>query len=517
MNDAPRKRLTMSSKPMTKSAQGCWTCKSRKIRCDQSFPSCRRCTQARRECEGYETRLSWPRESDKKRAILAGLQGSGSPIQKRHMRHLYFLNTTFEDIELYCRLSSLNTLRTSGWGLSREKTWVEPYSDITDTELLHYFQHAAHESLATFDPMAEICDVIIPLLFTGDTVSRRALLYALLAFSSLHHTGLQRRAMSLKVAALGALSASAKAASEGLVEAAQHIAACMLLCNFEILIPSENSGEWLLYNRGAKNIIESSHLDNQLDDGIIRKLLDWVYYHDAMSQFTLFHWQRKTPRLQPTTIETHTITPTTQSFPQAENRRATHFQSPSHTILNILSDVWEVLLDPTDPRTHAIEYRHRLEALEWKIDNLPSSASNLNDVEFVITGDELDVTVQLYQVATRIYLARASQSLLEAPVNLDFLVDKAYEGPVQNCHCRHFFPLLILACEARTDEQRAAILNLIDRTGRKSATRSMQSFRAQVQSFWIQSDLYADGDLVSNYLEMMKTVISSDRALPSYA
>lgn len=82
--------------------------------------------------------------------------------------------------------------------------------------------------------MSHIRDVIIPMVFTSDTVSRRALLHALLAFSSLHRSGLHRKTMSLKVAALGALSASAKEASQGMVEAAQHVAACMILCSFEV-------------------------------------------------------------------------------------------------------------------------------------------------------------------------------------------------------------------------------------------------------------------------------------------
>lgn len=84
------------------------------------------------------------------------------------------------------------------------------------------------------------------------------------------------------------------------------------------------------------------------------------------------------------------------------------------------------------------------------------------------------------------------------------------------CHCRHFFPLLIIAGEARTDEQRVAIMNLIDRTEKHGYVRSMKAFRAQVQSFWVQQDLHADGEPILDYLGLMKGIISSDRVLPSY-
>jgi hypothetical protein len=69
---------------------------------------------------------------------------------------------------------------------------------------------------------------------THDTVSGHALLYALLAFSSLRHSGLHQETMQFKVAALQALSASAKGATQGSAEAAQHVATCMLLCAFEV-------------------------------------------------------------------------------------------------------------------------------------------------------------------------------------------------------------------------------------------------------------------------------------------
>ncbi|KAI0459628.1 fungal-specific transcription factor domain-containing protein [Xylaria acuta] len=499
----------MSSNSKTKSRRGCWTCKSRKVQCDQGVPNCRRCVQAGRECEGYGLRLSWPRENDRKRAIVVVLPVTGAPMRTRHMSPSQFLNTTSQDIELYRHLSSPGAPKTPGSGLPSAKLWSQPQSEMAEMELIHYFRDAAHQSLATFSPtMSHIRDAIIPMIFTNDTVSRRALLHALLAFSSLHRSGLHRKTMSLKVAALGALSASAKEASQGLVEAAQHVAACMILCSFEIFLPSENSGEWLWYIRGAMEVVEGAQLGDQPDHNVIRKLLDWVYYHDSLSRFTLFHWRHQYPTVHGTDTISRPVPPL------VENRKASLLQNPTHSILNILSEVCDVLLDPNDPRSHDVEYKDRLRALEWKVDNLPSATSTTTDSDDA--EGELEFTVQLYQAATRVYLARASQNPLEPTANLDFLVDRAYAGPVQTCYCRHFFPLLIIACEARTDEQRLAILNLIDRTDKKGYVRSMQTFRAQVQWFWIQKDLHADSDLILNYLGLMKSVISSNRALPSY-
>ncbi len=67
-----------------------------------------------------------------------------------------------------------------------------------------------------------------------DTVSRLAVFYALLAFSSLRLNGLHQQAIQLKIMAIHSLSASAKKESLSLAEAAQHVAASMLLGSFEV-------------------------------------------------------------------------------------------------------------------------------------------------------------------------------------------------------------------------------------------------------------------------------------------
>ncbi|KAL2267259.1 hypothetical protein VTJ83DRAFT_4536 [Remersonia thermophila] len=42
-----------------KSRSGCRTCKARRLRCDETKPTCRNCTQKGLECPGYQQRLQW--------------------------------------------------------------------------------------------------------------------------------------------------------------------------------------------------------------------------------------------------------------------------------------------------------------------------------------------------------------------------------------------------------------------------------------------------------------------------
>ncbi|KAI0867757.1 fungal-specific transcription factor domain-containing protein [Hypoxylon argillaceum] len=43
----------------TKTFTGCWTCRSRKVKCDETRPQCRVCLNRHLACEGYGVRLQW--------------------------------------------------------------------------------------------------------------------------------------------------------------------------------------------------------------------------------------------------------------------------------------------------------------------------------------------------------------------------------------------------------------------------------------------------------------------------
>jgi hypothetical protein len=40
------------------------------VRCDARKPTCGNCAKARRDCQGYGTQLSWPKDGDGKRAVV---------------------------------------------------------------------------------------------------------------------------------------------------------------------------------------------------------------------------------------------------------------------------------------------------------------------------------------------------------------------------------------------------------------------------------------------------------------
>lgn len=133
-----------------------------------------------------------------------------------------------------------------------------------------------------------------------------------------------------------------------------------------------------------------------------------------------------------------------------------------------------------------------------------------------IPDAEPPITVELYQLTTLIYLARASENAWTRSENLSSLIDRSFSIARGSSSCHHFFPLFIVACEARTEEQRRIILNVIDKTEGGAHMRSMRVFRSNILSIWVQQDLNADEDLIINYHDIIDTVVSSNSTIPSF-
>ncbi|UKZ68652.1 uncharacterized protein TrAtP1_009676 [Trichoderma atroviride] len=486
--------------------KGCWTCTARRIQCDGHLPACRKCARAQRKCEGYEMRLSWPRDNDNKRALVAD---SAPAVQSPNRRNNLFVNTTWQDMQVY-RDITLRVQPSHPLIRTIPKLWMQPQPFLEHTDLIQHFHNTAYLSLVTFTTgSVQIRDALVRMALARDTAPGLALFFALLSFSSLHRSGLHQQAIQLKILALQYLSAPVKGGRLSLVEAAQHVAASMLLSAFEILLPLGSSSEWLWYVWGAIDIAQATSLQDRAHGNDIHHVLDWAYYYNAVSRFPIYHWRHK-PLPPDTTAAKYPNTKDVAHLSLTRYRPALPSPNPTHAILNLLSELCDKLYDPWDPRSRGEDYHNSLRTLESRAENVLSTLNLVNSDADIILG------VKIWQLATRIYLSRASQSQWESTINLESEIEEAFDGIVTVCLCKHAFPLLIMACEAYTDERRAAIIDLIDRTERDSFVRNFGKLRDMIQSVWVQQDLHADGDLLVNYLGIISTVISSNTTLPFF-
>jgi predicted CoA-binding protein len=97
------------------------------------------------------------------------------------------------------------------------------------------------------------------------------------------------------------------------------------------------------------------------------------------------------------------------------------------------------------------------------------------------------------------------------------LLDRAYSLLDQIYTCERQFPLLILACEALTDERRMDILDLVARTQKYTHVRSMDFFQRGLKCLWVQKDLHADQELKLDHTQLLRVVFSCSNTLPNLA
>ncbi|CAI6014018.1 unnamed protein product [Clonostachys chloroleuca] len=318
-------------------------------------------------------------------------------------------------------------------------------------------QTAAHRSLITFAvDTSPIRDSVLRMALARDTNSGLAIFYAILAISSLCRSGLHQEAVQYKLAAIHVLFESVKGGSMSPADVAQHVAACMLLAAFEIFTPNESSGEWLRYIRMAAGLVQRNQLEVHLDGDDVRNVLDWVHYQSALSKFTTAHMKGVAVELNSFESDTPDITAISKS--------------------------------PT----------------AFPITPLYKNTS------------PCPKTTELYRIVTIIYLYRASQGFLQSSEEIESLANRAYSMTNEWPCCFHFFPVLILSCEARTEERRLWILRLLKSSGHGPGGRELQALRIAVQSLWVQQDLHADSDVLINYYGLISSVVSSSSSLTPF-
>jgi hypothetical protein len=150
-------------------------------------------------------------------------------------------------------------------------------------------------------------------------------------------------------------------------------------------------------------------------------------------------------------------------------------------------------------------YKSYLMMLDWRLRIIPISA-------MVIGTSEMTMIMELYQLAVLVYLNRVSEDLLDQSARTQQQIDRAFSIFSELSSCKRQFPLLILGCEARTDDQRAIVLDLIARTEKAASSRPIIQVKILIHAMWAQDDL-ADQEL--NYWDKLSSIISACSITPS--
>ncbi|RDW56538.1 hypothetical protein BP6252_14109 [Coleophoma cylindrospora] len=370
----------------------------------------------------------------------------------------------------------------------------------------------AFSSLSIFNQdAADFRDLLIQMALSSSTASSQAVLFALLAVASQYRDGLQSRAVQLKTAAISALAKSVANGISSTTEAAQHVAAGMLLCTFESQTCSATSGQWIWYIRGVKDVIKTNHLEKQTNNSFVTQLLDWVNYHEVIAQFSILHWRHG---------------PVDSVFakqlgikgwewilgpkePQMSNRAY-----PPHRILQFLSEIFNILFQAFGQKGTTENLVESLRKLEGRASTIMKLSEGHVESSSEANTNAADM-IELYQMVAMIYLGRASESISGEPRNVQPFLDRAFALLQRMRTCELRFPLLMLGFEARTDEQRIMILDLIRRAEENPYRRNLDCLRRSLRALWIQEDLVSDLEFVPKYMDRLNAIMSQARYIPS--
>ncbi|KAF7544501.1 hypothetical protein G7046_g9775 [Stylonectria norvegica] len=412
--------------------------------------------------------------------------------------------------------------------------WVPFELNSNQMGLFQYFENVAVSSLATFgNDQIQLRDLLVQMAFSENTPSSNAILKAMLALSSLHRDGHQNQAAELKIGALQSMAASAKTINGDMTRkrAMQHVAAGMLLCSFEVSVhfgpvskvdrvpywppqiqkPTETYGDWLFYGCGVKYIIQVASILNSTADDDAVLLLCWAHYHDVMARFSIRHWQKLFKSCtQPTKYRSKV-----DYIVCADNKEVPHPSSPGHEILHVLYKVCDMVVEPSHPTFYSKSYRDEVNSLKGKLIDMEFSYSeSTNSSPPTPRAAAMKIISELHRLAILTYLERALGDVNPKSPNINELTKKALVLLAEIGHCRWLFPLLIFGSEARSDDDRALILNVMTRTEKETRGRSLDSIRTIIESIWVQDDL-ADGELV--YMDKLRAILSSAAEVPALA
>ncbi|UKZ95990.1 uncharacterized protein TrAFT101_010795 [Trichoderma asperellum] len=387
-------------------------------------------------------------------------------------------------------------------------SWLPIKLAYEERELLDHFIYTASSTLAIFEPdKNEFLGLLMRLALSDSSQSSMAVVQSALALSSFHRNGLQADVYRFKARALRTLITSCIPRIE-VPTLVQHIAASMILCHLEMLgMPNEVS-LWYCHLSEAKYLIDNACVSGQHFQHEFSRLLGWVEYHMVMARFSIRHWYMHEDLIEGIKSSVHMDQGTCQL------RKIKDVSYCSHEILRYLYIIFETIRNLTDSIYHSDEYENFLRCLETTITNISLFAPEDISDTLRSVSTAWATTIELFKLAALIYLKRASRNFSGTSSQIDAMVQRAYAFLDDLEAFNPVFPLLIIGCEARTDEQRMKILEHVDRAMKTSSLMSLHGLQNILQQIWIQDDLAVDYEL--DYLNKLDAVIASHQIMPSF-
>jgi hypothetical protein len=276
------------------------------------------------------------------------------------------------------------------------------------------------------------------------------------------------------------------------------------------------NSSWVGYVSGVKQVIDAVKSAKPVPGCNASFIHGWVYYFDVMARFSFRHWRTENIKTIANELGFNSDCSNSCAVQYILVRASFVREIPNisvnaHPIVQLLFEVSDTAMYPTDPRYVKAEYQEYLDDLRSRLENVSSRTDAYSSSQDALQHTES--LLELTRLAGLIYLERVSRNLSGQSPKITSWTRQGLEiiAKLDSCLCP--FALLILGCEADKDEDRIVILDLYARMEKKPHFRSFLEVKALIQTAWNQQDLADDQEL--EYIHKLNLVLSSRDVVPS--
>ncbi|PYI03326.1 hypothetical protein BO78DRAFT_323076 [Aspergillus sclerotiicarbonarius CBS 121057] len=499
----------MAASTISRTRTGCWDCRARRVKCDETHPVCRRCARNNRSC-GYGLRLTWLEESVAK-GICHGREGVWSKNGQKKgdadradraervqcsppipQRQWMFLHTSVHDVERFCL--GYQGRNDTIWPKYPRQLPLSPAMSTmpvpaqgrstNDTTLLAFFEAVICSSSTLVDnaqsnpyrylilPMALDSEGIYhaALAISANTLRLSEARYRVPALEHHHRALLYLRSL------LGRGSWTDREMDEilGLV---------LMICWFEI---SDNSRpSWVTHLNGFQNVMSARKKQRQQAlSGHSRELLGffdrYFAFHLVLAR-TAFRWE--IPQTQPCLSSI----PLSSSSPDIIDP----YMGFSHTLLHLINQVADVAWAEREVDAQTV-YGLKT-SLEMLHQTPPDGDVDSHSSMTIAEANRLGAMLLLYEICSspRTSSPFPSFALEDKNTCIRQILDliQAHKTNIMRTAVVPLWPLFLAGCCTPSDDERVIVLQLFNELEGIRRFGNITPAREVMEMVWRHRDL----------------------------
>jgi len=261
----------------------------------------------------------------------------------------------------------------------------------------------------------------------------------------------------------------------------------------------------------VKRIIRTSSAIHEVVRQEYSIFLDWIYYHEALAEFTVRHWA--------VPYEGCGFAPTARSPRAIEGsglKVEDNIGCPTDVLQLVVHTCRRALVAKPSEMNYANAGMERTQVLEQNISRAVGDYGPIH-AQSATPIDRNTMVSDLHRISSLIYVNRAVHCVSGTEFGHRRLVREGILLLTEMITCQNAWPLFIIACEAVGDDQRLAILDVFEQSRQDRRRRSSHIHFIQhlVEGVWNQHDLDAENQI--DYLTIFDAVIGGVPFIPLFA